>query len=301
MSRITLAAFGLWYLYLSNAYQQAKTKCGTFNPPVTSRIIGGTPVDAGLFPWNVALRRILPGRRIGNHLCGGTLLSNEWVMTAAHCVDSDIVPSEIAIVLYGNHTNYMRPDTDVLSLDAIYFHYYNGVSLDVALLHIEQTMHGVEILSRVTPLCLPSEEANFIGAYCVITGSGIQSDGTQPRALMHVRMPVLPHQYCARFVGEMAVAVGIMCAGQLGKQRGACFGDSGGPLQCTFDHHVWFLAGVISRGDCTRTDQVPLALTRAAALAQWILYVTGGYHKTSWDAAPNVLDQDKALQMNLKL
>nr|XP_050035082.1 chymotrypsinogen A-like isoform X1 [Dermacentor andersoni] len=303
MSRITLAAFSLWYLYLSNAYQQAKTKCGTFNPPVTSRIIGGTPVDAGVFPWNVALRRILPGRLIGYHFCGGTLLSKEWVVTAAHCVDSDIVPSEIAIVLYGNHTNYMRPETDVLSPDAIHYHYYNGVSLDVALLHIEQTMHGVEILSRVTPLCLPSQEANFVGAYCVITGSGIQSDGTHPRTLMHVRMPVLPHQYCARFVGERAVAVGMMCAGQLGKQQGACFGDSGGPLQCTFDHHVWFLAGVISRGDCTRTHQMPLLLMRAAALAQWILHVTGGSHETtpSWDVAPNVLDQDMALQMNLRL
>ncbi|XP_037572549.2 brain-specific serine protease 4 [Dermacentor silvarum] len=164
-------------------------------------------------------------------------------------------------------------------------------------------MHGVEILSRVTPLCLPSQNADFVGAYCVITGSGIQNDGTQPRTLRYVPMPVLQPEYCARFVGERAVAEGMMCAGQLGKQQGACFGDSGGPLQCTFDHHVWFLAGVISRGDCYRTHQLPLVLTSASALAQWILHVIGDSHVQNplWNAAPNVLNQVTAPQLYWKL
>ncbi|KAL3182004.1 hypothetical protein MRX96_035468 [Rhipicephalus microplus] len=234
MSRIWLAVLGLWCLYMCDAYTEDYTICGQSQRPATGRVIGGAPVVAGVFPWNVGLSRILPGRRMGNHFCGGTLLSNEWVVTAAHCVASDITPSEIAIVLHENSTDYVGPETEFISPDGIHFHTYNGVSHDVALLHIQQTVHSVEALSRITPICLPFKEANFVGALCVITGSGMQSYGTQPSSLNHVPMHVLPPQYCARFVGVRAVVEGAMCAGQLGKRQGACFGDSSGPLQCTF-------------------------------------------------------------------
>lgn len=290
---------------MCDAYRQGYTECGQSNLPVTGRVIGGAPVTASVFPWNVGLSRILPGRRIGNHFCGGTLLSNEWVVTAAHCVESDITPSEIAIVLHENSTDYMWTETEFISPDGIHYHTYNGVSHDIALLHVQQTAHSAQMLSRVTPICLPFKEANFVGAFCVITGSGVQSDGTQPRSLMHVPMPVLPPQYCARFVGVRAVVEGAMCAGQLGKRQGACFGDSGGPLQCTFDNRVWFLAGVISRGDCYRTHELPLLLTSAPAVEQWIHDVTGSLHETGgfhesippWGAGPDVHSQIKAPQM----
>ncbi|KAH7950809.1 hypothetical protein HPB52_001935 [Rhipicephalus sanguineus] len=79
-------------------------------------------------------------------------------------------------------------------------------------------------------------------------------------------------------------------------------GDSGGPLQCTFDNRVWFLAGVISRGDCYRTHELPLLLTSASAIEQWIHDVTGGLHETGdfhesippWGAGPDVYSQIKA-------
>uniref|UniRef100_A0A3Q3IXV2 Peptidase S1 domain-containing protein n=1 Tax=Monopterus albus TaxID=43700 RepID=A0A3Q3IXV2_MONAL len=51
--------------------------CG--KPPLNNRIVGGQTASAGSWPWQVSLHRS------GSHICGGSLINNQWVMTAAHC------------------------------------------------------------------------------------------------------------------------------------------------------------------------------------------------------------------------
>lgn len=51
--------------------------CGV--TPVTNRIVGGADAPAGSWPWQVSLQRF------GRHICGGSLINREWVMSAAHC------------------------------------------------------------------------------------------------------------------------------------------------------------------------------------------------------------------------
>lgn len=62
---------------LLNAYMHLPTVCGV--APLNTRIVGGEDATAGAWPWQVSLHHY------GSHFCGGSLINNQWILTAAHC------------------------------------------------------------------------------------------------------------------------------------------------------------------------------------------------------------------------
>ena len=163
--------------------------CGVANSAM--RIVGGVETEAHEYPWQVGLVSAS-----GSHpWCGGTLISPQHVLTAAHCT-AGASPSNIAVLL-GEHriddSDYTR-----LSLSAITDHPdYSGSTLDndFSILTLSQP---VAFTQKVSPACLPGDASqDFAGQVATVSGWGtLQSGGNQPMALNEVDVTVKSNEEC---------------------------------------------------------------------------------------------------------
>ncbi|XP_070533547.1 prostasin-like [Ptychodera flava] len=220
--------------------------CGTVTV-ARSRIVNGDDADEGEWPWQVALKDTASGIVY----CGGSLLTQEWVVTAAHCVKGE---QESAVQVYLGTRNRRQPK-ELRSVDKIIFHrnykrwfWYNHDS-DIALLKLSQQ---VPITDFIRLACLPPKQMIFQpGASCYVTGWGLQSNSSekQPDILQKAEVPILADSECRSKFGESSYSAGMICAGYTkGEYKGSYKGDSGGPLVCQMEDGKWYLAGVVSYG-----------------------------------------------------
>ncbi|XP_038835389.1 transmembrane protease serine 3-like [Salvelinus namaycush] len=238
--------------------------CGS-RPMFRSRIVGGNVSKPGQFPWQASLHYQ------NQHLCGGSIITPRWIVTAAHCV-------------YGFATNTMlwavhvgltdQPVNGVLSrsLEKIIYHASyqpKGLNYDIALLKLTEplTFNGL-----VEPICLPNYGERFEeGKMCWISGWGATVDGGETSVSMHsAQVPVLSSRDCSGpGVYQGAISPWLVCAGYLEGGKDSCQGDSGGPLACE-DSSVWKLAGATSWGyGCAERDN-PALYTLISHALSWI-------------------------------
>nr|XP_027323621.1 ovochymase-2 isoform X4 [Anas platyrhynchos] len=198
-----------------------------------TRIVGGSQVKQGSHPWQVSLKR----RQ--KHFCGGTIVSAQWVVTAAHCIlERNIL--EYLNVTAGEYDLRIRENGEQ-TLPVKYvikhpnFDPRRPMNYDVALLKLDGVF---KFSSSVLPACLPDP------------------DGVLPQVLYEVNLPILNRKECSRALSSLKKPIQgdtIMCAGFPDGGKDACQGDSGGPLLCQRKHGVWILAGVVSWGmGCAR-------------------------------------------------
>ncbi|NXR33342.1 ENTK Enteropeptidase, partial [Zosterops hypoxanthus] len=134
-----------------------------------TRIIGGNDATRGAWPWIVSLHFNLQA------VCGASLVSDEWVVTAAHCVyGRQLKPSRWKAVL-GLHlqSEQEKPPAEVLNIDRIIInpHYMKETKdSDIALMHLQ---HKVQYSDYIQPICLPEKNQQFLpGINCSIAGWG---------------------------------------------------------------------------------------------------------------------------------
>ncbi|NXX41269.1 OVCH2 protein, partial [Tricholaema leucomelas] len=218
-----------------------------------TRIVGGNQVKQGSHPWQVSLKR----RQ--KHFCGGTIVSAQWVVTAAHCIlDRNLL--EYFNVTAGEHDLRIRENTEQ-TLPVKYvikhpkFDPRMPMNYDIALLKLD----GAFIFSpSVLPACLPDPGEKFEAGYiCTACGWGrLSENGILPQVLHEVNLPILNSKACSRALSTLKNPIQgdtIMCAGFPDGGKDACQGDSGGPLLCRRKHGAWTLAGVVSWGmGCAR-------------------------------------------------
>merc|ERR1711997_127081 len=249
-------------------------ECGIEGPPAQDKIVGGFEAAENQWPWQVALF-------IDNAwFCGGALISENYVMTAAHCADGasyfDIMagahnvrassePHRIEITSFEGQTH---PEWDSNSLYA-----------DIALVHLPEKVAFSEF---IRPSCLPpASDANeqYVGQLTTPVGWGKNADsagGITPDLNMVSDLPVITRDSCADYYGGIIYS-GIMCIDAAGG-KGVCNGDSGGTLNIRQSEggNKWTQVGVtsfVSSAGCESGN--PHGFSRVAEHLQWIETVTG--------------------------
>ncbi|XP_053721675.1 chymotrypsin-like protease CTRL-1 [Synchiropus splendidus] len=241
--------------------------------PLNTRIVGGANTASGAWPWQVSLHY----DPVGFHICGATVISNDWLLTAAHCILTTS-PSAYTVYLGRQNQTGSNPNEVARNLSRVIVHPdYNNQTLDndITLLKMETP---VNFTNYIRPVCLASNSSEFHnGTLGWSTGWGkLAANRPSPEWLQEVQIPVNGKKLCTcayEFVGiTNQIKDNMICAGE--ENKGACQGDSGGPLQFK-QNSSWIQAGVTSYGIPCALG-IPEVYARVSFFQDWITSQVGG-------------------------
>ncbi|XP_048836939.1 ST14 transmembrane serine protease matriptase a [Brienomyrus brachyistius] len=241
-----------------------------------SRIVGGQNSLEGEWPWQVSLH-VNSG-----HVCGASLISDTWLVTAAHCVqDEDNLrlsqPGtwEVYLGLHDQNVKDIQRVVRKLLKNVIQHPNYNPYTydFDIALMQLDSP---VTFSQYIMPVCLPNPAHDFpVGKSVWVTGWGTtQEAGRLAQVLQKAEVRIINSTVCNQLMANQ-ITSRMLCAGVLSGGVDACQGDSGGPLTSLDIGRRYFLAGVVSWGDgCARRNR-PGIYTRVTQFRGWIKEKTG--------------------------
>ncbi|KAL0829100.1 hypothetical protein ABMA28_003954 [Loxostege sticticalis] len=245
-----------------------------FDDSSDGRIVGGMMAPAGSHPWMVALTT---GTMVRSFSCGGSVLTQRTVLTAAHCLDNvfnfGALSSSLRVTVGTNSWN-QGGQTLALSGNATHPHYMrSNIKNDLAMLY---TVSNIVFNNLVRPITLSYD---FVGAGVQARAAGWgRITANHPSAatnLMEIVLPTIDGERCIRDVRQASWNFGIpappvephieLCTFH-SRNRGTCRGDSGSPL-VRVDQGTQI--GVVSWGfPCARG--APDMFVRISAFQSWI-------------------------------
>ncbi|KAJ7320590.1 hypothetical protein JRQ81_020101 [Phrynocephalus forsythii] len=231
-----------------------------------NRIVGGTAASIGDWPWQVSLHFR------GIHLCGGSIITPEWIVTAAHCVEGT-----------NSNPNYWKAFAGILRQTEMFSYKGHRVakvirhpdydstskSNDVALMKLQTPLYFNEFIG---PVCLPNYGMMFQPEQmCWISGWGaLYQRGNTSKVLNAARVPLIDSLLCNnRYIYNGLILPTMICAGYLEGKVDSCQGDSGGPL-VTMKNALWWLVGDTSWGTGCATVYKPGVYGNMTVFAEWI-------------------------------
>jgi secreted trypsin-like serine protease len=255
---------------------------GAMEPATTEKIVGGIAAPAGKFPFQTAL--VFSGTPEGSEhfgqFCGGSLIRQDWVLTAAHCVPG--TSAEEVDVYVGS--NLLPAGTTSSNLGGVRLHVgdvivhedYNPATQDndIALLRLEgPAPQDLRTAVLATPE-LDKQYAIPLGDAVVIGwGATEEGSGTTPQ-LMRVWVDVQDRSQCEANYQEVIPSAEItdnmLCAGLPEGGQDSCQGDSGGFLGAPLGNGDYVQLGVVSWGVGCARPKLFGVYTRVGNYADWI-------------------------------
>ncbi|XP_042653516.1 chymotrypsin-like protease CTRL-1 isoform X2 [Tyto alba] len=227
----------------------------------SERIINGQNAVPGSWPWQVSLQT-----RSGSHFCGGSLINQNWVVTAAHC---NFNPYSHVVVLgeYDLRSNSESIQVKTVSRAITNPNWNpNTFNNDITLLKLSSP---AQLGPSVSPVCLPPPNLALpTNLPCVTTGWGRTNPNSQALAtrLQQVTLPLISTSQCMQYWGNR-ITNSMLCAGGAGAS--SCQGDSGGPLVYQTGS-TWTLIGIVSFGNSNCNVRMPAVYTRVSLFRNWI-------------------------------
>ncbi|XP_054984167.1 transmembrane protease serine 2 [Sorex araneus] len=243
-------------------------ECGVPGPAPgrQARIVGGSVARMEDWPWQVSLQVQ------GTHVCGGSVITPEWIVTAAHCLEKPLnnprywtafagIQSQ-SRMLYGSGHRVAKviphPSYDATTKNN-----------DIALMKLQTPL---ALSDRVKPVCLPNPGLELQPAQvCWISGWGATSEKGKTSDLLNAaEVRLIEARRCnSRHVYNGLVTPAMLCAGYLQGQVDSCQGDSGGPL-VTLKNGVWWLVGDTSWGSGCANVNRPGVYGNVSVFTDWI-------------------------------
>ncbi|MEE6477196.1 hypothetical protein FKM82_011404, partial [Ascaphus truei] len=238
-------------------------ECGTrplYDTSQASGTVGGGDVNVGEFPWQVSIQNR------NSHFCGGSILNNWWILTAAHCFLNLNDFTDVTIVVGITDLKQKEKKRKIQQVIA-HAGFDKHMNNDVALIQVKA---AIRFNKQSAPVCLPTQNDLDKWRDCWATGWGFTggADAVEPNILQKVAMQLLSSEKCA----EMnKVSSNILCAGYEEGGNRLCQADNGGPLVCTYANtKTWYLVGVVSWGIGCGQNRQPGVYTIVSNYVHWI-------------------------------
>ncbi|XP_037881612.1 trypsin alpha-like [Glossina fuscipes] len=222
------------------------------NFSISSRIVGGEPVTNNQIPWQVAL---LYG---GSLVCGGSIISPYWVVTAAHCILANAHFTVRAGSIFHQKNGQIRKSKSIIIHKRFNIETMDN---DIALIRLDLPF----IFDKAVQPCRLAEFRRNSPLKVVVSGWGLTNENatTLSNYLMMAKVSIVTPSECQKAYGEIKITKNMICA--VDPNKDSCSGDSGGPL--FFGNE---LIGIVSFGiGCARSDY-PGVYTSVSGFNLWI-------------------------------
>lgn len=258
--------------------EKAEFQCGQKAVRPRFKIIGGQFTTIENQPWFAAIYRKHRGGSV-TYVCGGSLISPCWVVSATHCFINYQKKEDYIVYLGRSKLNSITPGEMKFRVEKLILHEdYSADTLahhnDIALLKISSSSGQCALPSRsIQTICLPPMygDARF-GTGCELTGFGKENttDYLYPEQLKMTTVKLVSYQDCQQphYYGS-EVTTKMLCAADPKWETDSCQGDSGGPLVCSIQNRQT-LTGIVSWGSGCAMKDKPGVYTRVSRFLLWI-------------------------------
>lgn len=238
------------------------------------RIVGGEEAKKHEFPYQISLQwNFNDSDKEAMHFCGGSVLNENFVLTAAHCRTSYTLDGYIEVVAAEHDTSVAEgfEQRRLVKAFTIHENYEGGVGPnDIAVIQVDKPF---ELNDKVKPVQLPKQMEQFEGDV-MLSGWGSMSTTVVPDYPDKLRKAILPlvdFDSCHSLWNfDSALEKSNVCAGPVDGSKSACSADSGGPLVKQVDDEV-VQVGVVSWGAIPcGTPRKPTVFAGVASYVDWI-------------------------------
>jgi len=230
---------------------------------VSPKIVGGDAAKQGEFPYIVSLRSKTYG-----HFCGGSLIAQNWILTAAHCVKGGTIDQVWIGMLDQKNTAGVEKFKPAR---VIAHEKYNASTMenDYALIQLAQNSSFAPVALNSVDLKIDDQSQMM----ATTAGWGTLKEGSSslPSLLQKVSIPLVSTEACnAKEAYDGAILDTMICAGFKQGGKDSCQGDSGGPLVMIDENGQHTIVGVVSWGEgCARENKYGI-YSKVSAGIDWI-------------------------------